>query len=148
MQSKTRGKHLSFSAIENSVSNSRNKHIPSEKIYKKTYNKIYVLLRLTNTSKEGFASSVAYSNHKVGSATKLPLHVNKGITITSSCPKFNNYKNVKSFQNLTPQIYILNYDKLKYMITSIIIPRPLLFKSFLPPLSLHIRSKSPFKLLQ
>jgi hypothetical protein len=35
LQSTTRGKHLSFSAIENSVSNSKNKHIPSGKIYKK-----------------------------------------------------------------------------------------------------------------
>jgi hypothetical protein len=98
LQSITRGKHLSFSAIENSVSNSRNKHIPSEKKYKKNkYNKIYVRLRLTNTSKEDFASSVTYSNHKVGSATKLLLHINKGITTTSSCPKFNIYKNIKSF---------------------------------------------------
>jgi hypothetical protein len=31
------------------------------------------------------------------------------------------------------------------MITSIVIPHPLLFKSFLPPLVLHIKSKSPFQ---
>jgi hypothetical protein len=75
LQSTIRGKHLSFSAIENSVSNYKNKHILPEKLYKwkNKHNKIYVCLRLTNASKEGFASSVAYSNHKVGSTTKLPL---------------------------------------------------------------------------
>jgi hypothetical protein len=103
LQLTTRDKHLSLLAIEKSFSNSRNKHIPSEKYIKKTTNnKIYVCLRFTNTSKEDFAYSVAYSNHKVGSATKLPLHINKGITTTPSCPKFNIYKNVKSFPQPHP----------------------------------------------
>jgi hypothetical protein len=57
---------------------------------------------VSQTHQKKIASSVAYSNHKVGSTTKLPLHINKGITITPSYPKFNIYKNVKRFSKSHP----------------------------------------------